>query len=292
MNIPSLLSEMIRSIRNLGRPGISSMAIAAVDNALWDLKSKLLNIPLTTLLGAIRQKIAVYGSGGFISYSDKQLQNQFEGWANAGIRMMKMKIGRDLNEDKKRIRKAKEIIGDQCELFIDANGAYSVKEAMEVAQYAAQYNVKWFEEPVSSDDLEGLSMIRKASPAGMNITAGEYGYSSEYFRRMLSSSAVDVLQIDATRCAGISGFMEASVLSSAFSIPVSAHTAPAVHLAPCCSAKNVMHIEYFHDHARIEQMLFDGPKFPVEGFLIPDTNSIGAGIAFRHADAEKFRVHI
>jgi L-alanine-DL-glutamate epimerase-like enolase superfamily enzyme len=123
----------------------------------------------------------------------------------------------------------------------------------------------------------------------MNITAGEYGYDSYYFRRMLSAQAVDVLQIDATRSAGISGFLQAVALSEAFQIPGSAHTAPAVHIAPCCSSGNILHIEYFHDHVRIGKLLFDNVPQPVNGFLSPNEYS-GSGITFRHSDAEKFRI--
>jgi L-alanine-DL-glutamate epimerase-like enolase superfamily enzyme len=280
---------MVHSIRNLGRAGICSMAIAAVDIALWDLKSRLLGIPLTTLLGKKSSSVPVYGSGGFTSYSISQLQKQFHDWAEEGIKMMKMKIGRDRVADRKRIRAAREVIGDEIDLFIDANGAYTPQQALEVAKYSSQYNVSWFEEPVSSDNLAGLSFIRSQAPPGMNITAGEYGYDSYYFRQMLSAQAVDVLQIDATRCAGISGFLHAIALSEAFSIPNSAHTAPSIHIAPCCSTGNILHIEFFHDHARIEKILFDNVPQPVNGFLSPNED-IGSGIEFRNSDAEKFRI--
>jgi L-alanine-DL-glutamate epimerase-like enolase superfamily enzyme len=290
MNIPGVWSDMVHAIRNLGRPGICSTAIAAVDNALWDLKAKLLNIPLADLLGRTKEKIPVYGSGGFTSYSIERLQKQFSGWAAQGIRMMKMKIGRNEIEDKQRIKAACEAIGKDAELFIDANGAYTVKQALAVAEYAAQYNVSWFEEPVSSDNLEGLAFIRNHAPSTMNITAGEYGYDQTYFKRMLEAKSVDVLQIDATRCAGISGFMEAAALSNGFHIPCSAHTAPSVHVAPCCAVSNMLHIEYFHDHARIEQLLFDDVILPKDGFLAPDLSRLGAGLVFKKADAKKYAI--
>jgi L-alanine-DL-glutamate epimerase-like enolase superfamily enzyme len=289
MDIPVLWLDMVRAIRNLGRSGICSTAIAAVDNALWDLKAKLLNVPLSDLLGRAKEKIAVYGSGGFTSYSIGQLQKQFSGWASQGIKMMKMKIGRDEQQDKLRIKAAREAIGDEAELFIDANGAYTVKQALTMADYASQFNVTWFEEPVSSDDLEGLALIKDNCPS-MDITAGEYGYDQTYFKRILEAKAVDVLQIDATRCAGITGFMEAAALSKGFHIPNSAHTAPSVHIAPCCALSDMLHIEYFHDHARIEQMLFDGTVLPENGFLAPDLSQAGIGLAFKKKDAERYAI--
>jgi L-alanine-DL-glutamate epimerase-like enolase superfamily enzyme len=291
LNISGLWTDMVRAIRNLGRPGISSMAISAVDNALWDLKAKLLNCPLADLLGRVKEKIPVYGSGGFISYSNQQLEKQFSDWALHGIKRMKMKIGRDENKDKERIKNAREAIGNECELFIDANGAYTVKQALRMAEYAALHNVTWFEEPVSSDNLEGLAFIRANAPPGMDITAGEYGFDQTYFKRMLEAQAVDVLQLDATRCAGISGLMDASALSKGFHIPNSAHTAPSVHIAPCCALTGMEHIEYFHDHSRIEKLLFEGTVIPEDGCLAPDLSLPGIGLVLKNSDAKKYEVN-
>jgi L-alanine-DL-glutamate epimerase-like enolase superfamily enzyme len=290
MDIPTLWLKMVRCIRNAGRAGICSMAIAAVDNALWDLKAKVLKLPLVMLLGKVREGVPVYGSGGFISYSVEKLQQQFYGWVGQGIKMVKMKIGRDVNEDKRRIAAAREAISAEAELFIDANGGYAVREVLDIAEFAADYGVTWFEEPVSSDNLQGLAFIRKHAPAGMAITAGEYGYNITYFKNMLDAEAVDVLQLDATRCAGITGFMEAAALSKGFHIPNSAHTAPSIHIAPCCALSNVRHIEYFYDHVRIEKMLFEGTIIPKDGMLYPNVERPGMGLEFKEKDAEQYKV--
>ena len=283
-----LWSTMLWRTRNLGRPGIASMAIAAVDNALWDLKAKLLNVPLAVLLGKCRDTVPVYGSGGFTSYSIDRLQKQFDEWAAQGIRMVKMKVGSQPNEDVNRVRAAREATGKDVQLFVDANGAYSRKQALVMAERFAEFDVRWFEEPVSSDDLESLRLIRDRAPAGMEIAAGEYGYNQYYFRQMLQSEAVDVLQADATRCEGISGFLRASTLAQSFHIPFSAHTAPALHCHPCCALTEFRHIEYFHDHARIEQMLFDGATVPIRGELRADLTRPGLGLELKRADAQRF----
>src|SRR5581483_7979938 len=131
--------------------------------------------------------------------------------------------------------------------------------------------------PVSSDDLAGLHLLRDRGPAGMDVAAGEYGYDLHYFRRMLEAGAVDVLQADATRCGGITGFMQVGPLCSARSLDLSAHCAPALHVHPCCATLPLRHLEYFHDHARIEQMLFDGAPRPVDGTLYPDLSRPGLG---------------
>ncbi|HLW68878.1 MAG TPA: enolase C-terminal domain-like protein [Gemmataceae bacterium] len=281
---------MLQAIRNLGRPGISSMAIAAVDIALWDLKAKLLGVPLVILLGAARERVAVYGSGGFTSYSIRQLQEQLAGWAESGIQRVKMKIGREPDKDVARVQAARQAIGPDIQLFVDANGAYNRKQALAQAERFAEVGVTWFEEPVSSDDLTGLRLLRDRAPAGMDIAAGEYGYDLFYFLRMLEAGAVDTLQADATRCAGITGFLQVGAVCGAFGLPLSAHTAPAIHLHPCCALGRVCHVEYFHDHARIEQMLFDGAPVPIHGEISPDPVAPGLGLEFKRADAAPFLV--
>ncbi|MGH9499536.1 MAG: enolase C-terminal domain-like protein [Terriglobales bacterium] len=281
-------NAMVSRTRNLGRPGVVSMAISAVDIALWDLKARLLNLPLVTLLGALRESVPIYGSGGFTSYSDQQLQHQFSTWVEDGITRVKMKIGRDAAADVRRVRIARAAIGPSVELFVDANGAYSRKQALEQAEKFEEMNVNWFEEPVSSDDLAGLRLLRDRGPAGMDIAAGEYGYDAGYFRRMLFAGAVDVLQADATRCGGITGFLQAGALCEAHHIPLSAHTAPSVHTHLGCAVTRLRHLEYFHDHVRIENMFFDGARSPVNGQLSPDLSRPGMGIEFKRADALRF----
>ena len=283
--------EMVRAIRNLGRPGICSMAIAAVDNALWDWYARLLQLPLVSLLGQVRETIPVYGSGGFTSYSDAELRCQFQGWVEQGIGAVKMKVGSQPEADPGRVRVARESIRPGVELFVDANGAYSRKQALEKAQQFRDLGVSWFEEPVSSDDLEGLRLLRDRAPAGMEIAAGEYGYDAFYFRRMLEAGAVDVLQADATRCAGVTGFLQADALCQAFGLPLSAHTAPSLHAHLCCSALAARNVEYFHDHVRIEQMFFDGAARAEHGSLRPDLSRFGLGLELKHSDVEKYQVY-
>ena len=288
MAVPAAWAAMVREIRNLGRPGIASMAIAAIDAALWDLKACLLDLPLVTLLGAVRDSVPVYGSGGFTSYSLAQLEAQLGGWIAEGITRVKMKIGAHPADDRDRVRAARQAIGSDAELFVDANGAYSRKQALAFADAFAELGVSWFEEPVSSDDLEGLRLLRERAPAGMDIAAGEYGYDLFYFRRMLEAGAVDVLQADATRCAGITGFTRVSALCEARSLPLSAHTAPSLHAHPCCALAPVRHVEYFHDHVRLEHMLFDGALTPVHGALHPDLSRPGLGLELKRSDAERY----
>lgn len=290
LDIAAINAKMIVAIRNDGQCGIAMMAVSAVDNALWDLKAKLLNIPLCVLLGKAAESMLIYGSGGFTSYDKRQLQEQLAGWVDEGIQHVKIKIGSDPSHDEERVHEARRVIGREVALFVDANGAYTVKHAIEKAGQFASYNVAWFEEPVTSDNLEGLRFIRDHVQPEINIAAGEYGYNLPYFERMLSAKAVDVLQADATRCGGITGFLKAGHLAEACQIPFSSHCAPAMHLHAALALPFFYIAEYFYDHVRIETMLFDGIAAPKNGFLFPDLQRPGMGIEFKYADAEKYKL--
>jgi L-alanine-DL-glutamate epimerase-like enolase superfamily enzyme len=288
MAITDTYMALWKRIRNLGRPGVCSTAISAVDCALWDLKARLLGVPLVTLLGQVRPGAPVYGSGGFTSYSDKQLSQQLAGWVEQGIPRVKMKIGRDPKADIERVRVARQAIGHEPELFVDANGAYSRKQALYQAEFFTQFGVFWFEEPVSSDDLQGLRLIRDRAPAMMEIAAGEYGYEIFYFRRMLEAGAVDVQQADITRCGGVTAFLQVAALCQAHNVPLSGHTAPALHTHVACAVTPFKNLEYFHDHVRIERMFFDGLPQLVNGELRPDLSRPGLGLELKQADAQRF----
>jgi len=279
---------MRHAVRNIGRPGIASMAISAMDSALWDLKARLFGVSLVDLFGAVRNGIPIYGSGGFTSYSIQQLEAQLRGWVSRGLTRVKMKIGRDPAEDVQRVRAARAAVGPGVELFVDANGAYSVKQAIRFAKEFDQLGVTWFEEPVSSDDLDGLRLVRQRATAGMDIAAGEYGFEPEYFRRMLDAQSVDIVQLDATRCQGITGFIQSAILADVQHIPISAHTAPALHAHVCCALPGARHLEYFHDHVRVEEMLFEGVLQPVNGMLVPDRSRPGNGLEFKRSAAARY----
>ena len=286
----ALFSSMRKAQRNYGREGIAATALSAIDIALWDLKAKLLGQPLCAVLGQMRAGAPVYGSGGLTTYTAKQLRDQLGGWVRDGIPRVKMKIGTHPADDLRRVKVAREAIGDNAELFVDANGAYSRKQALWFAErFASEYNVTWFEEPVSSDDLDGLHLLRDRGPGGMDIAAGEYGWTAMYLRNMIDAEAVDVIQADATRCGGVTGFMDAVDQADAHPLPISAHCGPSVHLHPACAARPLRHVEYFHDHVRIESMLFDGFRSPKDGVMYPDLSRPGMGLEFKRADAERYR---
>ncbi|MBS1780842.1 MAG: mandelate racemase [Bacteroidetes bacterium] len=289
MLAPAFTEDMIKAIRNDGQCGIAMMAVSAVDIALWDLKAHVLELPLISLLGKVKDGMLLYGSGGFTSYIDAELENQLAGWVASGINHVKIKIGAEPDRDITRIKLARDTIGT-AELFIDANGAYTAKEALQKANEYERYNISWFEEPVPSSDLKGLKLLREHAPFSMKIAAGEYGYNLPYFNAMLEAGAVDVLQGDATRCGGITGFIKAGHLCESYQLPYSSHCAPAVHLHAALSLPAFYIAEFFYDHVRIENMFFKGVVQPVDGIIQPDMTRPGLGLDIKQADAEKYRI--
>ena len=293
LDVAGAYDAMWRAVRNIGRPGVASTSISAVDTALWDLKARLLDIRLSRLLGVTHDAVPVYGSGGFTTYDERRLTEQLTGWIeDLDVRSVKVKIGQDrgasTGSDVDRMRRAREVIGPDIELFVDANGAYSVKQAMRVAERVGDLDVRWFEEPVSSDDLSGLHRVRDAVAA--EVAAGEYGYDLSYFQRMCAAGAVDCLQADVTRCGGITEFQRVAAVAAAHNLDLSGHCAPNLHLDVAAAVPNLRHLEYFHDHARIENLLFDGATLPARGVMSPDLSASGNGLAFRAVDAERYRV--
>ncbi|MEO6882250.1 MAG: enolase C-terminal domain-like protein, partial [Mycobacteriaceae bacterium] len=273
MDVPGANEAMVRATRNASRPGVVAYAISAVDVALWDLKARLLELPLFRLLGAVRDEVPVYGSGGFTSYDDDQLATQLTHWAvEQSIPRVKIKIGEswgsDVTRDLRRMAQARDVVGDDVELYVDANGGYGRKQAIRVMAEAADLDVRWFEEPVSSDDLDGLKEVRDAVLP--DVAAGEYGWGLYYFRRMCAAGAVDCLQADVSRCGGITEWVRAAAVASSFGLEVSGHCGPHLHAHAAAAVPNLRHLEWFHDHVRIESMFFDSTLDPQGGTITPD----------------------
>ncbi|HEY1920642.1 MAG TPA: enolase C-terminal domain-like protein [Streptosporangiaceae bacterium] len=291
LDIPGAAEAMTRAVRNIGRPGIAATAISAVDVALHDLKARLLGVPVARLLGRARPSVAVYGSGGFTSYDERQTRDQLAAWVESGIPRVKIKIGEswggDEPRDLGRIALAREVIGPGTELYVDANGGYRTGQAVRVGQRMADYGVTWFEEPVSSQDLAGLAAVRRQVTA--DVAAGEYSWTLADSAALIDAGAVDCLQLDVTRCGGITEFLRGAALAAAHNLEVSAHCCPSLHAHVGVAVPNLRHVEYFHDHQRIEQLLFDGAPVPRGGELAPDPAAPGLGLRLRTQDAERYR---
>ena len=292
MSVAGTWEAMVASVRNATRAGAVGYAISAVDVALWDLKSRVLGLSLADLFGRVRDEVPVYGSGGFTCYSDEQMREQLGGWVEQRIPRVKIKIGQDWGgseaRDRERVRAARDVVGPDVELLVDANGGYARKQAVRVMRDVADADVRWFEEPVSSDDLDGLREVRDRVDA--DVAAGEYGTGVGYFQRMCAAEAVDCLQVDATRAGGYTEWFRSCAVAAAHGLEVSGHCAPNLHAPAAAATQNFRHLEWFHDHVRIESMLFRGALDPRGDTVTPATDRPGHGLELDGSVAARFEV--
>ena len=268
-DVASCWQAMHRACRNLGTRGVVMQAISAVDVALWDLKARLLELPLSRLFGQACDRVPVYGSGGFVTMTDEQLGEQVEEWRKAGCTAVKIKIGEQWGgceeRDLERVTLLRRFAGRDADLMVDANGGYRRGQARRVGAQLDELGVTWFEEPVSSDDLGGLAALR--DQLRCDVTAGEYLADLADVPSLASS--VDCLQLDATRCGGYTGFLRAAAVAQAAQLDISAHCAPALHLPVAAAVPNLRHVEWFADHVRLEPLLLEGVPEVHDGALVP-----------------------
>jgi L-alanine-DL-glutamate epimerase-like enolase superfamily enzyme len=269
---------MHRACRNLGTKGLVMQGLSAVDIAWWDLKARLLDLPLASLMGQCRTDIPLYGSGGFTTLTSAQLEEQVDGWQAAGCRSMKIKIGESwgsrIDRDLDRIRELRGLAGPGTELMVDANGGYTLGQARRVGAALDDLGITWFEEPVSSDDIAGLGALRSALRC--DVTAGEYAADLYDMRALLP--VVDCLQLDATRCGGYTGWLRGAALAQSSNRQVSAHCAPSLHAPVAAAIPNLRHVEWFADHARLEPLLVTGTPEARGGALHIDPGRPGHGM--------------
>jgi L-alanine-DL-glutamate epimerase-like enolase superfamily enzyme len=262
-----------------------------VDTALWDLKARLLGVPLHRLLGVVRDDVPVYGSGGFTTDPEDHLRKQLAGWLDHGIPRVKLKIGEsrgsNVPRDLERVAIARDEIGDDVELFVDANGGYTAGQAVRVGRRLEELGVTWFEEPVSSDDHDGLRRVRQA--LAVDVTAGEYGDSLAYFAHLLAGDTLDCVQVDVTRCGGYTEWLRIAALAAAHGLEVSGHCAPSLHAAVAMATPNLRHVEWFEDHVRIEERFLERFPDPRGGYVVPE-DAPGNGLSLREADLTPYRV--
>lgn len=282
-------AAMVRAVRNAGRPGLVSMAISAVDIAVWDLCARIHDLPLTVLWGAEPTEVPVYGSGGFTTYDDARTTRQVESWLDAGLDRVKIKIGESwgtqVARDLRRVSLVADLVGEHGEVFVDANGGYTVGQARRVGRRLDELGVTWFEEPVSSDDVAGLAEVRRSVQC--DVAAGEYGFDLPYFGRMAAARAVDCLQVDVTRCGGYTEWFRIAAAAAAQQLDVSGHCAPFLTAPAAAATPNLRHLEYFHDHVRAAELLLDDRPTAADGTLALASGP-GHGLAVGDA-AERYR---
>jgi len=250
-DIEGIWRDMYDGVHTLGQQGLVFNALAGIDIALWDLKARALDLPLHRLLGSCRESVPVYGSGGFVNYSVDELVEEAIGFVTDGIPRVKMKIGIDdganVREDLRRVAAVRTAVGDDVEIYVDANGSYRAKQAIAVAERLADLGVAWFEEPVHAADREGLAAV--AARSSVPVAAGEFEYHLHAFRSLMENRAIDIVQADVGRVGGITPWTKIAHVAEAFNLPMAPHAFDVVHLHLMCSTPNAQVLEHLAIYA-------------------------------------------
>jgi L-alanine-DL-glutamate epimerase-like enolase superfamily enzyme len=231
-------------VEYIGQSGLAAWGIAAIDIALWDILGKTLDCPVYKLLGACRDSVPVYGSGGWLSYSLDQLLDEVTSYVKRGFRAVKIKVGsKDKSRDVARVKAVRQAIGADVKLMVDANQSWDPRSAIDVCRLIRDFDIFWVEEPVSKDDIDGYAQV--ASSIDIPVAAGEREFSMRAFRELLQRRAISIVQPDALRFGGISGCQKLAHLAEAYHAQVAPHFYKEIDVHLVASARNGIFIEYF-----------------------------------------------
>lgn len=281
-------ADMYDAVHTLGHQGLVFNAMAAIDIALWDLKARALGLPLYKLLGACRESVPVYGSGGFLNYSVDELVEEATGFVERGIPRVKMKIGldagRDDREDVRRVAAVRKAVGDDVEIYVDANGSYRAKQAVDVARRLEDLRVGWLEEPVHAADREGLAVVARGTT--IPLATGEFEYHLFAFRSLMAAGAVDIVQADVGRVGGVTPWLKIAKLAEAFNLPVAPHAFDVVHLHLMCAVPNATVLEHLSIY---DDLPYKERPEPRDGILTVPADRPGHGLEL---DAERVAANL
>ena len=291
-DIEKLWDQMFWAVRGFGRKGVAFCAISAVDIALWDLKGKILGLPLYKLLGAYTDSVPIYGSGGWTNFTEKELIQEMEGYIESGINRVKMKVGKDYGkserEDINRVEAVRKAVGDDVTIFLDANNGYYKKQAIYMAKEFEQFQVGWLEEPLIPDDIGGMANVSQATH--IPIASGEHEYTKYGFRDLVQRGGADIVQPDIARVGGVTEWMKIAHLCQAFNLPIAPHAMQLPHLHVACAIPNLKAVEYMNTQLEGDRIWYT--EFPEQrnGMWSPFKDKPGLGLELDHYSISKYQI--
>jgi L-alanine-DL-glutamate epimerase-like enolase superfamily enzyme len=270
--------EFFHYLRGVGRKGLMFCALSAVDTALWDLKGKIVGLPICRLLGSNTTRVPVYASGGWTSYSDDELVDEMKGMVARGFKAVKFKVGydggRNTRRDIQRVRKVREAVGPEIDLLVDANNCFDAATAVQLANNIREYDITLFEEPVFADDIPGLARFKRGTD--IPLGTGEHEYTKFGVRDLLINEAADIVQLDGARAGGYTEMLKIAALTQAWNVKFAPHAMENIHLHLVASVPNAPFLERLLIFEDITAQLFKDAPVPVDGFMeIPDLPGLG-----------------
>lgn len=274
----AIWQEFFHYLRGVGRKGLMYGALSAVDIALWDLKGKIVDLPLYRLLGGNRTKIPVYASGGWTSFSDDQLVDEMKGMVAQGYKAVKFKVGveggTNPRRDVERVRKVREALGPTIDILVDANNCFDAATGVQLANRIREYDIFLFEEPVFADDIPGLAKFKRGTD--IPLGTGEHEYTKFGVRDLLLHDAVDIVQVDGARVGGYTEMLKAAALTQAWNVKFAPHAMENIHLNLAGAVPNTLFLERLIMFEEITARTFRNAPVPVDGFMeIPDLPGLG-----------------
>lgn len=282
-DIRAIYETNLRATEYIGREGVAMWGTAAIDVALWDLLARRLGVPVSLLFGANTRAVPVYGSGGWISYTDEQLADEVSRYVSRGFAGVKIKIGGDEDRDVERVRAVRRAIGPNRKLMVDANQGLTVARALRLARRLEEFRLEWFEEPFPKDDLE--SYARLANATEIPLAAGEREFGVPPFRRLVAARCITVVQPDLLRVGGVTGWRLVAGLADSHLLRIAPHFYREydVHLA--AAEPNLIAIESFD----WLDPLLEAP-FEVRDGLATVPDRPGFGVTFRQEAIREYCV--
>lgn len=286
MDHERIWQKMYWGLLSTGRRGAPMIAIGIVDNAIWDLKGRITGQPVHKLLGCYRDSVPSYGSGINLNLDDDELVAQMAGFVRAGFRMVKMKIGHpDPQRDIERIRRVREAIGPDVDLCVDANNAWSLTTAIEIARQIEPFDIYWLEEPILADEIDSLAQLARATR--IPIAAGENHYGKWEFKELIGKRAVAFVQADVVKCGGVTEFLKIAAMADAHGLPVCPHFSNFVDVACIAAVPNGLVHEFAEDLFEPPARLLESCARPVDGMIAP-LDRPGFGLELLPDAAERF----
>jgi L-alanine-DL-glutamate epimerase-like enolase superfamily enzyme len=287
-----LWEEMFWRVRGFGRKGVAFSAISSIDIALWDLKAKFFGVPLFMLLGPFTATVPIYGSGGWTSFTEDELVREQVGYVERGIPRIKMKVAKDFGraeeEDLRRLAAVRKAVGDDVEIYVDANNGFYAKQAIGFARRMADYDVRWFEEPVLADDIAGLAAIARA--IDIPVATGEHEYTKYGFKALLEAGGADIVQPDVGRVGGVTEWMKVAHLAHAYNLPVAPHAVQLVHLHLACCTPNLKVVEYLGVSEETDRIFYTEFPEPKNGMWSPYPDRPGLGLELDPRAVERYSI--